>query len=354
MQENKQEEQEWRILHGKLTNDGGHNVFQADPPRRYVKRKRRAYIDKIVEADVSAFEKAKQAVEDTAAGKKNSVKPPAENIAVMPTETKVKEKMPLRSVFDKFYEIWQNEPKKRRRELLIEAMLPFHAGRKYAAAFVDQNLERKRQNEKSRMRRAMRKCNLNGFNYFVTFTYSDEKLTAEKFYNKLRSYLKNKVRRNGWKYYGVWEGINGEKRLHFHALMYIPQGTMPCELVQEKSYNTSRKRMVETTSNTEFNEKFGRSDVEEIIMPLKDLAYRYVLKYLDKGGKAMSSRNCPENIRGWINEDDILCEMEGFENRYLMFSGCEMVEERTGITVRVNETRPQDAVAEIQGIAPPE
>ena len=284
MQENKQEEQEWRILHGKLTNDGGHNIFQADPPRRYVKRKRRAYIDKIVEADVSAFEKAKQAAENTATEKKNSVKPPTENIAVTPPETNRKEKMPLRAVFDKFYEIWQNEPKKKKRELLIDAMLPFHAGRKYAAAFVDQNLERKRQNEKSRMRRAMRKCNLNGFNYFVTFTYSDDKLTAEKFYKKLRAYLKNKVTRNGWKYYGV------------HALMYIPQGTMPGELVREKSYNTSRKRMVETTGNTEFNEKFGRSDVEEICMPFKHLAYNYVLKYLNKGGEAMASRNCPESI----------------------------------------------------------
>ena len=82
MQENKQEEQEWRILHGKLTNDGGHNIFQADPPRRYAKRKRRAYIDKIVEADVSAFEKAKQTAANTAMEKKNSVKPPTENISV--------------------------------------------------------------------------------------------------------------------------------------------------------------------------------------------------------------------------------------------------------------------------------
>ena len=119
MQGNKQEEQKWRILHGKLTNDGGHNIFQADPPRRYAKRNRRAYIDKIVEADVSTFEKAKQAAENPAAEKKNSVKPPTENIAVTPPVT---EKMPLRAAFDKFYEIWQNEPKKRRRELLIEAM----------------------------------------------------------------------------------------------------------------------------------------------------------------------------------------------------------------------------------------
>lgn len=354
MQENKQEEQEWRILHGKLTNDGGHNIFQADPPRRYAKRKRRAYIDKIVEADVSTFEKAKQMAANIATEKKNSVKPPTENIAVLPTETKVTEKMPLRSVFDKFYEIWQNEPKKRRRELLIEAMLPYHAGRKYAAAFVDQNLERKRQNEKSRIRRAMRKCNLNGFNYFVTFTYSDDKLTTEEFYKKLRAYLKNKVRRNGWKYYGVWEGINGEKRLHFHALMNIPPGTMPGELVKEKSYNTSRKRMIETTGNTEFNEKFGRSDVEEICMPFKHLAYNYVLKYLNKGGKAMSSRNCPESIQGWMSEEDLIGESDYTENQYIAFSGCRIAEDKTGVIVRVDERNPQEALAEIQGnVKPP-
>lgn len=199
----------------------------------------------------------------------------------------------------------------------------------------------------------MRKCNLNGFNYFVTFTYSDEKLTAERFYNKLRSYLKNKVSRNGWKYYGVWEGINGEKRLHFHALMYIPQGTMPGELVQEKSYNTSRKRMVETTGNTEFNEKFGRSDVEEICMPFKHLAYHYVLKYLNKGGKAMSSRNCPESIQGWMSEEDLICESDYTENQYIAFSGCRIAEDKTGIIVKVDENNPQEALAEIQGIVKP-
>ena len=343
MQENYQKQQKmWR---GKLTNDGGHNIFQADPPRRYIPRKRREYVDKIVEVDLNAFKPKIESAKNRA----------ATDITVADgADTNQRQKMPLRKVFDKYYEKLQGEPKKKRRELLIDAVLPYHAGRKYAVAFVEQNLERKRQNAHHRMRWAMNKCNLNGFNYFVTFTYSDEKLTAERFYKKLRAYLKNKTARNGWKYYGVWEGINGEKRLHFHALMNIPPGTMPGELVKEKSYNTNRKRMVETTSNTEFNEKFGRSDVEEIIMPLKELAYRYVLKYLDKGGKAMSSRNCPENIRGWINEDDILCEMEGFENRYLMFSGCEIVEETTGITVRVNETRPQDAVAVIQGISPPE
>lgn len=347
MQENKQKEQEWRILHGKLTNDGGHNIFQADPPRRYIPRKRREYVDKIVEVDLNAFKPKIESAKNREAVMDRTVADGA--------ETKQWQKMPLRKVFDKYYEKWQNEPKKRRRELLIDAVLPYHAGKKYAAAFVDQNLERKRQNEKNRNRRAMRKCNLNGFNYFVTFTYSDDKLTAERFYNKLRAYLKNKVRRNGWKYYGVWEGINGEKRLHFHALMYIPQGTMPGELVQEKSYNTSRKRMVETTGNTEFNEKFGRSDVEEICMPFKHLVYNYVLKYLNKGGKAMSSRNCPESIQGWMSEEDLICESDYTENQYIAFSGCRIAEDKTGIIVKVDERNPQEALAEIQGnVKPPE
>lgn len=161
--------------------------------------------------------------------------------------------------------------------------------------------------------------------------------------------------RNGWKYYGVWEGINGEKRLHFHALMYIPQGTMPGELVREKSYNTSRKRMVETTGNTEFNEKFGRSDVEEICMPFKHLAYNYVLKYLNKGGKAMSSRNCPESIQGWMSEEDLIGESDYTENQYIAFSGCRIAEDKTGIIVKVDERNPQEALAEIQGnVKPPE
>ena len=42
-----------------------------------------------------------------------------------------------------------------------------------------------------------RKMSVNGFNYFVTFTYSDEKMTEEQFIKKLKAYLRNNVNRYG-------------------------------------------------------------------------------------------------------------------------------------------------------------
>jgi hypothetical protein len=189
---------------------------------------------------------------------------------------------------------------------------------------------------------------MNRFNYFVTFTYDSAKMDRDTFYKKLRAYLKNKVTRSGWKYYGVWEGWDGKKRLHFHALMYIPDGTMPGELVKERRYNTNEKRMKETIGNTEFNEKFGRSDVEEIIEPVKDYAYQYVLKYLNKGGKAMASKNCPGEIIGWVAKRDLLCESSSVENRYIAFPDTQIIVGGTGEVVTVDERNPQEALRKIQ------
>ena len=51
------------LLHGKLTNDGGHNLFQRDSPPSRRKKLRRKYVDREVEVDGSLFENAKSAVE---------------------------------------------------------------------------------------------------------------------------------------------------------------------------------------------------------------------------------------------------------------------------------------------------
>ncbi len=233
--------------------------------------------------------------------------------------------------------------------MLISALKPYFGNDyKKTVAFVASNLDRRRHNTGSRFRRARDKCNLNRFNYFVTFTYSDAKMDRETFKKKLRAYLKNKVNRSGWKYYGVWEGWDGKKRLHFHALMYIPDGTMPGELVKERRYNTNEKRMKETIGNTEFNEKFGRSDVSEIIEPMKKQAYQYVLKYLNKGGKAMVSKNCPEYISGWVKRGELFCEMEKRENRYITDPDVNIIVDGTGEVVTVNERKPQEALRKIQ------
>ena len=106
--------------------------------------------------------------------------------------------------------------------------------------------------------------------------------------------------------------------------------------------------MKETIGNTEFNEKFGKSDVSEIIEPMKDAAYQYVLKYLNKGGKAMVSKNCPEYISGWVKRGELFCEIEKRENRYITDPDVNIIVDGTGEVVTVNERKPQEALRKIQ------
>ena len=106
--------------------------------------------------------------------------------------------------------------------------------------------------------------------------------------------------------------------------------------------------MKETIGNTEFNEKFGRSDVSEIIETMKDAAYQYVLKYLNKGGKSMVSNNCPEHISGWVRRGELLCEMEKRENRYIAYPDVKIIVDGTGEVVTVDERKPQEALLHIE------
>ncbi|MGN1062237.1 MAG: hypothetical protein ACI4RO_03830 [Candidatus Scatosoma sp.] len=362
------------LLHGKLTNDGGHNLFQRDSPPSRRKKLRKKYVDREVEVDGSLFENAKSAVE-TKEAKKNeetekSDHSPDENpLTASPinsvnsqtarksfTETQQTldkpnqtQKMPFRKLFDRLYDTWLSVKWAKRRKMLISTLMPYlDNDYKRTVAFVDENLERRRHNTGSRFRRAKNKCNLNRFNFFVTFTFDSAKMDGATFYKKLRAYLKNKVNRSGWKYYGVWEGGDGQKRLHFHALMYIPDGTMPGNPVKDKRYNTSKHKLKETVGNTEFNEKFGRSDVQEIIEPMKEQAYQYVLKYLNKGGKTMVSKNCPEHISGWVAKRDLLGEMTEIENKFVAMPDCQIAVDGTGEIITVDERKPQEALRKIQ------
>lgn len=91
-------------------------------------------------------------------------------------------------------------------------------------AFVDKHTERMNTNAIKRKVRLMRKLRLQDWNFFVTFTYSNELHTEETFRKKLSNTLKHLVARNGWKYVGVWERGEDTNRLHFHGIFYIPDG----------------------------------------------------------------------------------------------------------------------------------
>jgi uncharacterized protein YggL (DUF469 family) len=244
-------------------------------------------------------------------------------------------KMTLRELFDFYYKAYEKEKWKGRWSKMMNRFRGYIPNEKKRREFLQENFKRKGHNEKARKRRMERKMALNGFNYFVTFTYSDEKMTREQFIKKLKAYLRNNVNRNGWKYIGVWEGLDGSVRLHFHALMYISDEALPGENYVERKYNPVTKQMETHTRNTEFNEKFGLSTIEEIIPQLRYCAYHYITKYMNKGGKMMMSRNCPTFIKCGIKKKDLLLYINDDCTSFLTSSDMDILMAETGEIVKI-------------------
>lgn len=135
----------------------------------------------------------------------------------------------------------------------------------------------------------------------------------------MKTCLRNFCNRKGWKYIGVWERSSQKKRLHFHGLFYIPDGTMPGMPVDVIDYNFKAHRRVVTHQNSYFNNRFGRSD----FAPIEDRqmlgsAVAYIVKYLEKTGeKIVYSKGLPQYFLSDIMEEDVVCPF-GLEDKKLL------------------------------------
>lgn len=202
------------------------------------------------------------------------------------------------------------------------AMLEQYPNLKDADDFVKENIKRKRHNLFVRLKRFKRKANLNLWNKFVTITYDDKKMDADTFRRKLRKCLSNLHSRRNWRYMGVFELGEDNKRLHFHALMYIPEDKMIGEIVEQKDYSTKQHTMQITYSNTFFAETFGRNDFEDLSQ--NEIRYGntldYLTKYLHKTNeKIVYSRGIPTEIYKEIDDKDIAVEMLDFGLKFVFF-----------------------------------
>ena len=158
------------------------------------------------------------------------------------------------------------------------------------------------------------------FNYFVTFTYADGKHTEESFKKGLKTCLRNFSNRKKWKYIGVWERSPQKQRLHFHGIFYIPAGTMPGMMLDISDYNFKSQRRRITHQNTYFNERFGRSDFEEIEGRSVGGVVAYIMKYIEKSGeKLLYSRGLPQFFVSDIMEEDVVCPYGEEEQKLLLY-----------------------------------
>ncbi len=227
--------------------------------------------------------------------------------------------MTKRELFNEVYKENVYKKSRERKAILLKAMRPYFKSDEATKNYVESNLERKKRNVIVRRIRLTRKANLQTFNYFVTFTYNGAIHTEESFKKKLKICLTHFCSRKGWKYIGVWERSPEKKRLHFHGIFHIPQGTMPGILYEQKDYNFKSHRRETTVQNTYFVEKFGRCDFERIVDRYRvGSALAYLMKYIEKSEeRIVYSKGLPQFFITDIMDDDVLCPF-GLEDKKLL------------------------------------
>ena len=188
--------------------------------------------------------------------------------------------------------------------------------------YIADKIERKLHNLYARKKRFRRKANLNRWNYFVTFTYADDKHDEDTFRRKLRKCLSNLHTRRGWRYMGVFECAPETGRLHFHGLLYIPDGELIGTITEKTDYSTAQGKMQTTHENDFFQKAFGRNDFEELNeMELKHgQTLNYLLKYIAKTGeRIVYSRGIPTELYRKLDDNEIVTEMQDFGTKYRLY-----------------------------------
>ena len=311
----------------KIYSDGGHYIAIPHTTRPYRPRKKPkeeviAVTEEVdEETQPPAAEQSAPSIEDAPMPHEETVSDTADcteiadTLPEMPTTNRL---MTKKELFEELYARYQSFPRYKRKAAILKRMRPYFSDADAAKLYVETNMWRKTRNLIARRVRMTRKINLQTFNYFVTFTYNSELHTEESFRKKLKNCLSHFCTRKGWKYVGVWERSPEKKRLHFHGIFQIPDGTMPGMMLEVADYNFKAHRRVVTHQNSYFNEEFGRSDFEPLDIQSIGGAIAYIVKYLEKTGeKIVYSKGLPQFFISDVMDEDVVCPF-GLEDKKLL------------------------------------
>ena len=310
----------------KVYSDGGHYIAipHTEQPYRARRKPKEEFIEVPNEPKSNDNNCASSAIgeSDSRATAESIKTKTAEGTEVKPSgNAQSVRRITKKQLFNETYKAHYTDRKSVRRNVLIETMLPYFKDRESAEYYVDAGIARKQKNLIARRIRMVRKANLADFNYFVTFTYDSALHTEETFRKKLKNALALFSHRKGWKYIGVWERSPEKKRLHFHGLFYIPDGTLPGEMKEVSGYSFSEHKRKITHENSYFRERFGRNDFDDMVTEfMLDGAITYILKYIEKSGeKIVYSRGLPQFFISDIMDEDVVCTMGEEEQKLLLF-----------------------------------
>ena len=311
----------------KIYSDGGHYIAIPRTTRPYRPRKKPK--EEVIAVTEEVAEEVQQpAAEQSAPSTEDALMPLEETVSdtadcteiadTLSEKTTANRLMTKKELFEELYARYQSLPRYKRKAAILKRMRPYFKTEEEVKTYIEVNMQRKLRNLISRRIRMMRKVNLQDFNFFVTLTYNSELHTEESFKAGVESCLRNFCNRRGWKYIGVWERSPKKKRLHFHGIFYIPEGTIPGRMLDMEDYNFRARRRQVTHQNTYFNEKFGRSDFEPLDMQNIGSAIAYIVKYLEKTGeKIVYSKGLPQYFVSDVMDEDVVCPF-GLEDKKLL------------------------------------
>lgn len=225
-------------------------------------------------------------------------------------------RMTRKQIFDGLYDKYLCLKPKERKKAITEDMRAIFKTENALQSFIDENCYRRWRNLVTRRQRFARKAYNQNFRWFVTFTYADDKHTEDSFKKRLLETLRRLATRHNWKYMGVWERGKETNRLHFHALVHIPDNEAVGEFEEVTDYNKKTGKQKAITQNTFFAEKFGRNEFDDIggISYLYGKAIAYIMKYMEKQNvKAVYSRGLYEFFRTDIQGKDVICKFENID-----------------------------------------
>ena len=320
----------------KVYSDGSHYIAIPHTPRKKrlkkgVKIKRQVPVMEELEEESTPFDGGVQMNMFDAENKAQTVEKSTEATVPEPkSETAAKGQTevppPRKELFEALYKKHQFEPRNRGKQAIYAEMRPYFKSDEEARLFVELNFKRKRKNLIARRIRMTRKANLQNFNFFVTITYDNALHTEESFRKKLKTTLSHFCNRKEWRYIGVWERSPEKKRLHFHGIFYIPEGTLYGEMKDIDSFNFTTRRRQITKQNSFFAKRFGRNDFEKIEdKRLIGDALAYIMKYIEKSGeKIVYSRGLAQYFITDIMDEDIVCTVGMEDQKLLLFDdfGC--------------------------------
>ena len=122
---------------------------------------------------------------------------------------------------------------------------------------------------------------------------------------------------------GVFERAPETGRLHFHGLLYVPDGEMLGKLQEKTDYSTAQEKMQTRNENSFFAKYYGRNDFEEITEAQMEYgnSVDYILKYIGKTNeRIVYSRGVPTEISLNLTEKDVITELTNdFTYKVILF-----------------------------------